>query len=105
MDLEKISKKGFANGIQLRKEFGKERENQINGLAYQFLNDLKVADRDKFLDKYLRISISNKLESRFGQDELNSKEAFLHFGYSFINGLLNTYDREREQKWTMHFYT
>jgi CRISPR-associated protein Cst1 len=92
MDLEKISKKGFKNGKQLRELLKEEKkENQINGLAYQFLNDLKVGDRDKFLDKYLRVSISNKLESFFGNDEMNSKEAFLHFGYSFINGLLNTY--------------
>jgi CRISPR-associated protein Cst1 len=98
MKLEKISTKGFVNGKELRKNLGKDRENQINGLAYQFLNDLKVADRDKFLDKYLRISISNKLESRFGQDEMNSKEAFLHFGYGFINGLLNTYENNSKRE-------
>jgi len=98
MNLEKISTKGFVNGKELRKNLGKDRENQINGLAYQFLNDLKVADRDKFLDKYLRISISNKLESRFGQDEMNSKEAFLHFGYGFINGLLNTYENNSKRE-------
>ncbi|MGB9763346.1 MAG: type I-B CRISPR-associated protein Cas8b1/Cst1, partial [Minisyncoccia bacterium] len=99
MDLEKISKKGFVNGKQLREQLiKKEKENQINGLAYQFLNDLKVGDRDKFLDKYLRVSISNKMESRFGQDEMNSKEAFLHFGYSFINGLLNTYENNSNKE-------
>ncbi|AHF97785.1 hypothetical protein DESACE_02830 [Desulfurella acetivorans A63] len=98
MDLEKISKKGFVNGKQLRERLGKEKENQINGLAYQFLNDLKVGDRDKFLDKYLRVSISNQMESRFGQDEMNSKEAFLHFGYSFINGLLNTYENNSNKE-------
>jgi CRISPR-associated protein Cst1 len=90
MDLLKISKKGFINGRELREKFKYEKkENQIMGLAYQFLNDLKVADRDKFLDKYLRVSMSNGLESRFGQDELNSKDAFLQFGYSFIAGLIN----------------
>jgi CRISPR-associated protein Cst1 len=95
LDLEKISRKGFGNGKELRETLGKERENQINGLVYQFLNDLKVADRDKFLDKYLRISMSNGMESRFGQDEMNNKDAFLQFGYSFINGLMNTYTKEK----------
>lgn len=93
MDLEKISKKGFINGKELRGAMGKDKENQINGIVYQFLNDLKVADRDRFLDKYLRISISNGIESKFGQDEMNSRDAFLHFGYSFVNGLLNTYNK------------
>lgn len=97
MDLEKISKKGFRNGKELREKLVIERKNQINGLAYQFLNDLKVRDKDKFLDKYFRISISNQLESYFGPDEMNSKEAFLQFGYSFINGLLNTY-KENENE-------
>ncbi len=95
LDLEKISRKAFGNGKELRETLGKERENQINGLVYQFLNDLKVADRDKFLDKYLRISMSNSMESRFGQDEMNNKDAFLQFGYSFINGLMNTYTKEK----------
>lgn len=96
MDMEKISKKGFANGKEIGNLFrSSERENQINSLVYQFLNDLKVANREKFLDKYLRVTISNGLESRFGNVEMNNKNAFLQFGYSFINGLLNTYQNEK----------
>lgn len=97
VDLEKIGKKGFGNGKELREKFGKERENQINGLVYQLLNDLKVADKERFLDKYLRISMSNGMESRFGSDEMNDKDAFLQFGYSFVNGLMNTYTKEKKE--------
>lgn len=97
MDLLKISKKGFANGRELREKFNNEgKGNRIMDLAYQFLNDLKVADRDKFLDKYLRVSMSNGLESKFGQDELNNRDAFLQFGYSFIAGLINNHKKEEE---------
>lgn len=97
VDLEKIGKKGFGNGKELREKLGKERENQINGLVYQLLNDLKVADKERFLDKYLRISMSNGMESRFGSDEMNDKDAFLQFGYSFVNGLMNTYTKEKKE--------
>ncbi|OSS41513.1 hypothetical protein DESAMIL20_1066 [Desulfurella amilsii] len=102
VDLEKISKTGYVNGKKLRNKLSKEgRENQINGFVYQFLNDLRVGDKDRFLDKYLRISISNELELYFGLEEMNNKEAFLHFGYSFLNGLLyqqNNSTKENENE-------
>ena len=57
--LELIVKKAFVNGKALREKLKeKDKENQINGLVYQFLNDLKIADKEKFLDKYMRIMVS-----------------------------------------------
>jgi len=32
--------------------------------------------------------LSHKIPSMFGRDEMIDKDAFLQFGYSFINGLL-----------------
>ncbi len=84
-----ISKKGFGNGRDLRRRLKKEKKlNQVEGIVYRFLNDLKISDRDKFLDKYIRIMMSHKMDIRFGQNELIDTDDFLTFGYSFINGLL-----------------
>lgn len=86
---EKIVNKGFKSGINLRDELlRKGKENQINGLVYGFLNDLKIADREKFLDKYIRIMMSYNQPILFGKDEMLDDDYFLQFGYSFINGLM-----------------
>ncbi|MES0335905.1 MAG: type I-B CRISPR-associated protein Cas8b1/Cst1 [Candidatus Magnetobacterium sp. LHC-1] len=86
---QKIVKKGYRSGITLRQELHKRRkDNQINGIAYGFLNDLKLADREKFLDKYMRVMMSNDLSLAFGQDEMLDDDYFMQFGYSFLNGLL-----------------
>ncbi len=86
---QKIVKKGYRSGITLRQELHKRRkDNQINGIAYGFLNDLKLADREKFLDKYMRVMMSNGLSLAFGQDEMLDDDSFMQFGYSFLNGLL-----------------
>ncbi len=86
---EAISKKGFANGKELREKLKKDKKiNQMDGVVYRFLNDLKISDRDKFLDKYIRIMMSNKMRISFGQNEMLDTDIFLTFGYSFINGLL-----------------
>ncbi len=85
-----IVKKGFKSGINLRNELlKKDKENQINGLVYSFLNDLKIVDREKFLDKYIRVIMSNNQTNLFGMDEMLDNDYFLQFGYSFINGLMN----------------
>ena len=85
-----IVKKGFKSGISLRNELlKKDKENQINGLVYGFLNDLKIADREKFLDKYIRIIMSHNQPNFFGKDEMLDDDYFLQFGYSFINGLMS----------------
>lgn len=87
---QRIVSKGFKSGISLRNELlKKDRANQINGLVYGFLNDLKIADREKFLDKYIRIMMSNNQPNFFGMDEMLDNEYFLQFGYSFINGLMS----------------
>ncbi|BCB96813.1 type I-B CRISPR-associated protein Cas8b1/Cst1 [Dissulfurispira thermophila] len=87
---QKIVNKGFISGINLRNELlKKNKENQINGLVYGFLNDLKIADREKFLDKYIRIIMSHNLPNYFGKDEMLDDDYFLQFGYSFINGLMS----------------
>ncbi|MBW1616804.1 MAG: type I-B CRISPR-associated protein Cas8b1/Cst1 [Deltaproteobacteria bacterium] len=87
--IKKISKKGFGNGRDLRRKLKSEDNlNQVEGIVYRFLNDLKISDRDKFLDKYIRIMMRHKMDIRFGQNELLDTDDFLTFGYSFINGLL-----------------
>ncbi len=93
-----IVKKGFKSGISLRDELmKKKKENQINGLVYGFLNDLKIADRDKFLDKYIRIIMSHNLPNLFGKDEMLDDDCFLQFGYSFVNGLMSKSTTEEEE--------
>jgi CRISPR-associated protein Cst1 len=100
---EKIYKRGFRNGKELRMSLLKKKtEKQIDGIAYRILNDLKIADRDKFLDKYTRLMMGNDLFLSFGRDEMNDTDSFLHFGYSFVNGLLSrekeeTTDKEKNQ--------
>jgi CRISPR-associated protein Cst1 len=87
---EKIIKKAFGNGKQLRGVLrGNDKLNQLDGLVYSFLNDLKIANKERFLDKYIRVMMSHKLDVRFGLDEMQDKDSFLQFGYSFVNGLLN----------------
>ncbi len=87
---QKIVSKGFKSGISLRNELlRKDKENQINGLVYGFLNDLKIADREKFLDKYIRIIMSHNQPNFFGKDEMLDDDYFMQFGYSFINGLMS----------------
>jgi len=94
---EKIISKGFKSGISLRKELlKKDKENQINGLVYGFLNDLKIADREKFLDKYIRVIMSHSLPNLFGKEEMLDKDCFLQFGYSFVNGLMSKGIKESE---------
>lgn len=85
-----IVKKAFRNGIELKQKLlNKKKENQIDGIIYQLLNDLKIADREKFIDKYMRLVMSHGLPSMFGEAEMLDKDAFLQFGYSFINGIMS----------------
>ncbi len=85
-----IVKKGFKNGrVLCDKLYELKKENQINGLVYGFLNDLKIADRYKFLDKYNRVMMAHNLPLAFGQDEMLDDDYFLQFGYSFVNGLMS----------------
>jgi len=91
MDINKgIVKKAFRNGIELKQKLlAKNKENQVDGIIYQLLNDLKIADREKFIDKYMRLVMSHGLPSMFGEAEMLDKDAFLQFGYSFINGIMS----------------
>ncbi|GEM_PF-584777 len=90
---EKIITKGFHSGKDLRtKMFAVKKDNQIDGIVYAFLNSLKTCDRELFLDKYIRITMSYQIESKFGKEEMLDNDSFLQFGYSFINGLLNKYE-------------
>lgn len=92
-----IISKGFKSGIDLRNELRKKgKEHQISGLVYSFLNDLKIADREKFLDKYIRVVMSNNQPNYFGKDEMLDDDYFLQFGYSFVNGLMS--NRSSEDK-------
>lgn len=95
---EAIIKKGFANGKSLRNRMkAKEKENQINGLVYGFLNDLKITDTQKFLDRYMRVIMANDERLSFGEKEMSDKDNFIQFGYSFINGLMfEGFDKNNE---------
>ncbi|MDD5524985.1 MAG: type I-B CRISPR-associated protein Cas8b1/Cst1 [Smithella sp.] len=90
MDISKSTKKGFASGKGLYEVLkGNKRENQIDGLAFQFLNDLKVQDWQKFFDRYSRLAMANNLHIAFGLDEMNDMDVFQQFGYSFVLGLVD----------------
>lgn len=90
-DAKKISKKAFYNGKELREAIisSTNNDNKITGIAYQILNVLKIEDREKFLDIYMRLMMSYKMDISFGSnDEMIDTDGFLQFGYSFLNGLL-----------------
>lgn len=95
---KKIINKAFWNGAALKTAIKvKNKENQINGIIYGFLNDLKISDREKFLDKYIRLMMAYEMPLKFGENEMSDKDSFLQFGYSFINGLLyNHKEKEAE---------
>lgn len=88
MEQEKIVNKGFYNGKEMAKKIGQE--NKIKGIAYQLLNDLKISDRNSFVDKYLRMCMSYSSEVKLGSNnELVDLDSFMSFGYAFVNGLLS----------------
>ena len=54
------------------------------------LNDLKIYDRNSFMDKYLRLSMAYDSEIKLGSNnELSDIDNFISFGYAFINGMLS----------------
>lgn len=88
MELEKIVDKGYQNGLMLGKKINQE--NKIKGVVYQMLNDLKIYDRNAFIDKYLRLCMAYESEIKLGSNnELSNMDNFLSFGYAFINGMLS----------------
>ncbi len=96
MSLEQITKKAFFNGKELSQKIGQD--NKIKGIAYQFLNDLKIGDRNSFADRYLRLCISYGSESKLGSNnEFIDLDNFMTFGYSFVNGLLSNLKIEHEE--------
>jgi len=96
VNLEKISWKGFNNGEALRNKLNGEKA-KISGIVYQFLNDLKIGNKKGFVDRYFRVCLTNNIETSIIIDILNDKNAFLHFGYGFINGLLKEQDKKQNQ--------
>ncbi len=97
--MEKLSAKAFNNGKEVRTKLlsVRDNENKIRGMVYQMLNDLKISDRPAFLDKYMRACMAYGVESAFGShEEMTDIDAFLQFGYSFVNGLMNSYEKEEQ---------
>ena len=95
----KIIGKAFMNGKELRQKLtSAKKENQINGIVYGMLNDLKISEREKFLDKYIRLMMSYGLGISFGKDEMLNIDDFLQFGYSFISGLLSEDKNENSKE-------
>lgn len=99
MAQEQIVNKAYHNGRGLAEKIGQE--NKIKGIAYQLLNDLKISDRNAFMDKYLRLCMSYGSEIKLGSNnELTNIDNFMSFGYAFVNGLLshiNTNNSEEVQ--------
>lgn len=88
MAQEQIVNKAFYNGKELGQKI--EQYNKIKGIAYQLLNDLKISDRNAFMDKYLRLCMSYGSEIKLGSNnELVDLDNFMCFGYAFVNGLLS----------------
>ncbi|MDH7554677.1 MAG: type I-B CRISPR-associated protein Cas8b1/Cst1 [Spirochaetota bacterium] len=97
MTQEQIVNKAFYNGKELGQKIGQE--NKIKSIAYQLLNDLKISDRNAFMDKYLRLSMSYGSEVKFGSNnELTDIDNFMSFGYAFLNGLLSNINHEQNQE-------
>lgn len=97
---KKVINKAYINGRELATLLkNTNRENQIDGIVYRLLNDLKISDREKFLDKYIRLMMSHKMELKFGSNnEMANTDSFLQFGYSFINGLLSNHGKSIEKE-------
>ncbi len=92
---EQIINKAFFNGKTLGEKIGQD--NKIKGIAYQLLNDLKISDRNSFLDKYLRLSMAYGSEIKLGSnEELTNIDNFMSFGYAFVNGLLSNIKTQGE---------
>lgn len=88
MPQEQIVNKAYHNGRGLAEKIGQE--NKIKGIAYQLLNDLKISDKNAFMDKYLRLCMSYGSEIKLGSNnELTDIDNFMNFGYAFVNGLLS----------------
>ncbi len=96
---DQIINKAYYNGRSLAEKIGQD--NKIKGFAYQLLNDLKISDRNSFIDKYLRLCMSYSSDIKLGSNnELVDIDNFMSFGYAFVNGLLsymNTNNNEEVQ--------
>jgi len=91
--------KAFNNGKDLRRKLiDAKKVNQINSIVYGMLNDLKIADKEKFLDKYIRLMMSYNMRISFGKDEMSNTDDFLQFGYSFVSGLLSEDKNENSKE-------
>jgi CRISPR-associated protein Cst1 len=66
MAYEQIVTKAFHHGKILGEKIGQE--NKIKGVSYQLLNDLKISDRNSFMDKYLRLCMSYGTEVKLGSN-------------------------------------
>ena len=99
-DRKKVINKAYVNGKELATVLkNASRENQIDGIVYGMLNDLKISDKEKFLDKYIRLMMSHNMELKFGSNnEMADTDSFLQFGYSFINGLLSNHGKKIEKE-------
>lgn len=94
---EKIVNKAFYHGKDLAKKMNQE--NKIKGIVYQLLNDLKIGDRNAFMDKYLRLCMAYEAEVKLGSNnELTDMDNFMSFGYSFVNGLLNNLNNNNTEE-------
>lgn len=93
---DKVIKGGWGNGKRLREVLIiKKRLNQIDGIVYPMLNDLKIFNREAFLDKYMRLMMNHELGMSIGIDELADIDRFMQFGYAFITGLLSSYENNK----------
>ena len=97
---KRVINKAYANGRELATVLkNNKRENQIDGIVYGLLNDLKIFDKEKFLDKYIRLMMSHGMELKFGSNnEMADTDSFLQFGYSFINGLLFNHGKKVDKE-------
>lgn len=88
-DPEKVYKKGFRSGKELRNVlYGTDKANQLDGIAYRLLNDLKICNKESFYDTYIRLMMSHQLPIALGKQEMLDSDTLLQFGYAFMTGLL-----------------
>jgi len=101
-----LHEKGNSSGFQLRKRLQgfdakdkktlPDRINQIPGIAHSFLNSLKMEDKERFMDRYMRLSLQYNIPMLLTKEAMTNTDDFLQFGYAFLSGLIKDYTKNTQ---------
>uniref|UniRef100_A0A7C3RKY6 Type I-B CRISPR-associated protein Cas8b1/Cst1 n=1 Tax=Dictyoglomus thermophilum TaxID=14 RepID=A0A7C3RKY6_DICTH len=86
----------FQKGKELAQKLISEKaENKIPSIAYKLLSSLRIEDVNSFMNLVLRLYLSYNLEvPTLFVKALNDKNSFLAYGYGFLNGILDEYNKK-----------